>query len=259
MLINLGDLPMKAVFSSLTCLVMIVLSPYSSWAEDSGKFSVGIAYINGSSIYSNTKASRIIMPSLSYETDKISANVQNGFTYKIISNQSTKLNVSLAPNFKPYNSNDSNDLIGMKRNMYIDGLISVSRELSRGLSVKLNVATELTDRFNGSAANVSLSQFIPINSVPFIFSIGSSWYDQKRANYLYGVYSTEATGQRAKYELSNVFVPYISINTFYSISENTRFFAGLNANFLSNEITNSPIVSKKNKMSVIMGLTYNLK
>ena len=238
---------------------MTVLMPYFSWAEEIGKFSVGIAYINGSSIYSNTKNSRTIMPSLSYETDKFNINVQNGFTYKIISDQSTKFNVSLAPSFKPYSSNDSNDLIGMERNMYVDGLISVSRELSRGLSAKLGVGTELTGRFNGSTANMSLSQFIPINSVPFIFSLGSRWYDQKRANYLYGVYATEATGLRANYELNSVFVPYISINTFYSISENTRFFAGLNANFLSSDITNSPIVSKKNKMSVIMGLTYNLK
>ena len=233
--------------------------PCSTWAEDSGKFSVGIAYINGSSIYSNTKNSRTIMPSLSYETDKFNINVQNGFTYKIISDQSTKFNVSLAPSFKPYSSNDSNDLIGMERNMYVDGLVSVSRELSRGLSAKLGVGTELTGRFNGSTANMSLSQFIPINSVPFIFSLGSRWYDQKRANYLYGVYATEATGLRANYELNSVFVPYISINTFYRFSKNSRFFAGLNANFLSSDITNSPIVSKKNKMSVIMGLTYNFK
>ena len=249
---------MKAVLSSITFL-MTVLLPYSSWAEESDKFSVGIAYISGSSVYSNTTTSRTIMPSLSYQTDKIIINVQNGFTYKIISDQSTKFNVSLAPNFKPYNSNDSNDLIGMERNMYVDGLVSVSRELSRGLSAKLDVGTELTGRFNGSTANMSLSQFIPINSVPFIFSLGSRWYDQKRANYLYGVYSTEATGLRANYELNSIFIPYISINTFYRISENTNFFAGLNANFLSSDITNSPIVSKKNKMSVIMGLTYNLK
>ena len=232
--------------------------PCSTWAEDSGKFSVGIAYINGSSIYSNTKNSRTIMPSLSYETDKFNINVQNGFTYKIISDQSTKFNVSLSPNFKPYSSNDSNDLIGMERNMYVDGLTSVSRELFRGLSAKLVVGTELTGRFNGSTANMSLSQFIPINSVPFIFSLGSRWYDQKRANYLYGVYSTEATGLRANYELNSVFIPYISINTFYRFSKNSRFFAGLNANFLPNDIVNSPIVSKRNKMSVIMGLTYNL-
>ena len=238
---------------------MTVLLPYFSWAEESSKFSVGIAYINGSSIYSNTKTSRTIMPSLSYETDKISINVQNGFTYKIISDQFTKFNVSLSPNFKPYSSNDSNDLIGMERNMYVDGLTSVSRELSRGLSAKLVVGTELTGRFNGSTANMSLSQFIPINSVPFIFSLGSRWYDQKRANYLYGVYSTEATGLRANYELNSVFIPYISINTFYRFSKNSRFFAGLNANFLPNDIVNSPIVSKRNKMSVLMGLTYNLK
>lgn len=250
---------MKDVLSSITFFFITIVLPHLSWAEESSKFSVGLASINGSSIYSNTKTSRIIMPSLSFETDKININVQNGFTYKIVNDQSTKFNVSLTPNFKPYSSNDSTDLIGMERNMYVDGLISVSRELSRGLSAKLVVGTELTGRFNGSTANMSLSQFIPINSVPVIFSFGSRWYDQKRANYLYGVYSTEATGLRANYELNSVFVPYISINTFYSISENTRFFAGLNANFLSNEISNSPIVSKKNQMSVIMGLTYNLK
>jgi len=250
---------MKVSLSSLIYFTMTILLPYSSWAEDSGKFSVGIAYINGSSIYSNAKNSRIIMPSLAYEKDKFNINLQNGFTYKIINRKSTKFNVSLTPNFKPFNSNDSSDLIGMERYMYVDGLVSVSRELSRGLSIGLGVGTELTGRFNGSTANVSLSQFIPVNSVPVIFSLGSRWYDQKRANYKFGVYSTEATGVRDKYELNSVFVPYLSINTFYSISENTRFFASLNANFLSNEISNSPIVSKKNKISVIMGLTYNLK
>ncbi len=250
---------MKPMKSLITCLITLVVLPYSGWADENGKLSVGIAYVNGSSIYSNTNASRVIMPSLSYETDKININVQNGFTYKIINNQSTKLNVSVAPNFKPYNSDDSNDLIGMERNIYFDGLVSVSRELSRGLSAKIAVGRELTGRFNGSTANMSLSQFIPINSVPFIFSLGARWYDQERANYLYGVYTTEATGLRAKYELNSVFVPYISINTFYSISENTRFFAGLNASFLSNEITNSPIVNKQNKMALVMGFTYNFK
>ena len=124
---------MKSKLSTLSFLLLTVFLPYSSWAEESGNFSVGIAYINGSSIYSNTKTSRIIMPSLSYETDKININVQNGFTYKIINDQTTKFNVSLAPNFKPYSKNDSNDLIGMERNMYVDGLVSVSRELSSRL------------------------------------------------------------------------------------------------------------------------------
>ena len=83
---------MKSKLSTLSFLLLTLFLPYSSWAEDSGKFSVGIAYINGSSIYSNTKNSRIIMPSLSYETDKININVQNGFTYKIINDQ-----IHLAP------------------------------------------------------------------------------------------------------------------------------------------------------------------
>ena len=84
--------------------------------------------------------------------------MQNGFTYKIINDQTTKFNVSLAPNFKPYSKNDSNDLSGMERNMYVDGLVSISRELSRGLSAKLDVGTELTGTFNGSTAKMSLSQ-----------------------------------------------------------------------------------------------------
>ncbi|MAR04658.1 MAG: hypothetical protein CMK01_05040, partial [Planktomarina sp.] len=50
---NPKDASMKAVLSSLTFFIMNVLLPYSSWAEESGKFSVGLAYINGSSIYSN--------------------------------------------------------------------------------------------------------------------------------------------------------------------------------------------------------------
>ena len=43
--------------------------------------------------------------------------------------------------------------------MYIDGLISVSRELSRGLSAKLDVGTQLTGKISMVAlSNVSLNQ-----------------------------------------------------------------------------------------------------
>jgi outer membrane protein len=247
---------MKVVHSIHLFILAFIVPLSTSYAQDEPRFTVGLAYIGGTSIYSNVDTTSRIMPSLSYESDSIRISVKEGLTYKFIDTASTAFDASLAISFKPYKSTDSTILAGMDRDMSVDGALSGSYGLARGLTSTVTLATEISGKYNGSSADVSISQFIPVYGLPFIFRIGSKWLDKNRAKYFYGVYADEATVARFQYDPGNVLLPYLSVNTFYKLTPSTSLFANINTKFLSKKVTNSPIVSEETSTNIIVGIGY---
>ena len=229
----------------------------ASYANEKSKFSVGLTYVGAASVYKNVNNVSAVMPSISYESGNLSISYQEGLAYQFFDGEKVKMSASVAPRNRPYNSSRSSDLTGMTRELYYDGALKVSYEISRGLNAKFKFATEVTDKFNGSLADISLSQFIPILGQPVIFQGGAKWYDSNRANYLYGVKANEATVQRVKYEPGSVTTPYVSISTFYPLTKNTSLFANVNSSFLPSNAVDSPIVDGKNYLFTVLGINYN--
>ena len=248
---------MKLFRSLCHALVAVILSVNACHAEESSKFSIGFVAVSGSSIYSNDKTRSAFMPSLSYNSEKISISYEKGLSYKFFDDGKVSLDAAIKPNLRPYKSSYSTDLAGMERSTFYDSVLNVSYEASRGLTAKFAIGNELTTEFNGNAADLSLSQFIPIYGQPFVFTAGAKWYDGKRANYFYGVKSNEVSGQRTQYAPGSATLPYLSINTFYPINTHTRLFANVNFNFFPSNVVNSPIVESKSSASAIIGLNYS--
>ena len=238
-------------------VIALSLSVSAGYTEEKPKFSIGLAYIGGGSVYSNVKFRSTIMPSISYKSDTLTIGFFEGITYKFFEQNNASISVAVTPKGRPYKSKRSTDLTGMKRDMYYDGGLSASYTISQGLSAKLKLATEVTNKFNGNSADLSFSQFIPIAGQPVIFQVGAKWYGSRHANYLYGVYPSEFTGQRAQYVPGSVTVPYLLINTFYSITKETSLFASVNVDFLPDNAVNSPIVADKSSVSAILGLSFS--
>ena len=235
----------------------LTFSVSASYADEKSKFSVGLTYVGAASVYKNVNNVSAVMPSISYESGNLSISYQEGLAYQFFDGEKVKMSASVAPRNRPYNSSRSSDLTGMTRELYYDGALKVSYEISRGLNAKFKFATEVTDKFNGSLADISLSQFIPILGQPVIFQGGAKWYDSNRANYLYGVKANEATVQRVKYEPGSVTTPYVSISTFYPLTKNTSLFANVNSSFLPSNAVDSPIVEDKNYLFTVLGINYN--
>jgi MipA family protein len=237
-------------------LLALIMPVGASYAKEEANFSTGLIYISSGTVYSNAGSKSRVMPSLSYERENISVGFREGISYKILNGSASSFTISVTPKFKPYDSSDSVDLSGLKRNMYFDGSASASYTINRGLTAKFKYSMELMNEFNGNSANLSLSQFIPVAGIPVIVRAGSKWYDSNRSEYLYGVYSAETTSLRPRYAPGNVFVPYLDLNTFYKITESISVFANISANFLPAVVKNSPIVIDKNAISFILGLGY---
>ena len=228
-----------------------------SYADVKSKFSVGLTYVGAASVYSNVGNVSAVMPSISYNSGNLSISYQEGLAYQFFDGEKVKMSASVAPRNRPYNSSRSADLTGMTRELYYDGALKASYEISRGLNAKFKFATEVTDKFNGSLSDISLSQFIPILGQPVIFQGGAKLYDSNRANYLYGVKASEATVQRVQYAPGSVTTPYVSISSFYSLTKKTSLFASVNSSFLPSNVLDSPIVDGKNYLYTLLGINYD--
>ena len=229
----------------------------ASHADEKSKFSFGLTYVGAASVYKNVNNVSAVMPSISYESGNLSISYQEGLAYQFFDGEKVNMSASVAPRNRPYNSSRSSDLTGMTRELHYDGALKVSYEISRGLNAKFKFATEVTDKFSGNLADISLSQFIPILGQPVIFQGGAKWYDSNRANYLYGVKASEATVQRVQYAPGSVATPYVSISTFYPLTKNTSLFVNVNSSFLPSNAVDSPIVDGKNYLFTVLGINYN--
>ena len=225
-------------------------------SQSGSQFSIGFGYINGDSIYSDGKSKSRIVPYLSFESERILVSVQEGLTYQLMDTPNLSFDVSLSPNFKPYESQDAPSLVGMKREMTIDGSISSSYKVTRGLTAKIKLTTEVTNEFKGTGADVSISQFIPISGIPVIFKAGSSWYDENRAEYFYGVYESEATDFREQYDPGPVLIPYLAISSFYTLSPKANLFGTVSSTMFPDKIASSPVVEKELSVNVVIGMGY---
>ena len=235
----------------------LTFSVSASYADEKSKFSVGLTYVGAASVYKNVNNVSAVMPSISYESGNLSISYQEGLAYQFFDGEKVKMTASVAPRNRPYNSSRSSYLTGMTRELYYDGALKVSYKISRGLNAKFKFATEVTDKFNGSLADISLSQFIPILGQPVIFQGGAKWYDGNRANYLYGVKASEATVPRVQYAPGSVATPYVSISTFYLLTKKTSLFVNVNSSFLPSNAADSPIVGGKNNLYTVLGINYN--
>lgn len=228
----------------------------TAFSQDAKYFSIGAASISSESVYSGVSASSRFSPSVSYEDENYKISVQDGVSYKLVDNESSKLSAAVSPSFEPYDSSDSTVLAGMSRNMTLNAKLSGSLDIVRGTALKVSYSSELTNEHGGSLLDLAVSQFMPIGGQPMIFSLGTRQYDSKLALYQYGVKTSEATLNRLAYAPGTTNVTYVSLNTFYDLSRSISAFLNVSANFLPNNAKNSPIVSKGETISALAGISY---
>ncbi len=247
--------PMKKIFLAL-CTTAFGIVGNTTFAQEAKNFSFGAVYISGGSVYSGASSISRLAPSISYESENYKISMQDGLAYKLLDNEGFKLSAALSPTFAPYDSSDSVALAGMIRKMTIDAKLSGAFDVVRGTTLKVSYSTELTNEHGGSLLDLTISQFLPIGGQPVIFSLGTKRHDSKLAHYKYGVKAAEANTDRAVYAPGATNVTYLSVNTFYDLSRSVSAFVNVTATFLPTEASRSPIVSKSETVTAIVGLAY---
>ena len=234
----------------------ILLGGTSLSAQSRSGFSLGAAMIGGQSAYAGLSTTQRIVPSLSYEMGNLKIGLPDGVNYTFLDRGALALSAGLTPNLRPFDEAKSSALSGMERSFSVDATLGASFTVARGSTLRLKYGSEITNENGGQVATLSFSQFIPIAGQPVILSAGAKWQDAKRSKYVYGVYAEEVTSTRAAYDPGATVVPYVSVNTFFDLTDRVNAFVNVSATFLPDSVTDSPIVSEKTTLTAILGLAY---
>ena len=241
--------------SKIKYIIPFILLPTSLMAQESPKnWSIGLVGMQSSGEYVNQNSNASILPYIRFESETISIGMPDGITWRAYNHHDFEINGFIKPRF--HGLSDSNLL---DRDLTGDLGISLKYDLVRGTSIKSSIQREVTGEHDGFELDASISQFIPpIVGVPIIASAGIKWMDDNLSNYMYGVGSSDIGSGFATYNTDDNFIPYVSLTSFYSVTDDVSLFGTFNYKMLSNEIIDSPLVKDDvDSYNIIIGLGYS--
>lgn len=117
---------------------------------------------------------------------------------------------------------------------------------------------DVENKSQGWSTQISYNEvFVVTKELLLRSSLYMKWNDQDYANYYYGVKPEEATAIRPAYETSGYFTPGIGLLSIYMINKEFQFMMGLNFEFLSEKVQNSPTVINQDLVAGgFAGLNY---
>lgn len=200
-----------------------------------------------------------VVPLVHYESERLSVFFTT-VSYHFLKSDQFQLSVLAAGRFDGYEPDDSVYLSGMarRRSGADAGLEAAWRD------VRLAIVTDVTNASGGTEISLSYSRGFEVGKWLLRASAGLSWQDSKLASYYYGVDPSEQAvrvidgqiWQRPAYETGDASTGRVGGMAIYSITKRWSALAGAETMFLSNEITDSPIVDKRYQWGMFAGIAY---
>lgn len=221
-------------------------------------WSVGVGTIVNNGIYVGEDTSTLVLPSVRYESDAVSFGVPEGLRVTVLDREPLRFSAVIAPRFNDIGGSSAPELAGLERQQITaDGGVQVDYGFGFGTEVSLRAVTELTGQHGGSEIDLGIQQVLPLGRTPIFLGAGAKWQDAALTGFLYGVGTDETAAGRAAYTPGEAITPYLSARTAVPITERINLFAGVEAAFLPQEVTASPIVDQDLAVSGVVGLSFN--
>ncbi len=222
-----------------------------------GRIGVGVGLIARSSPYRNYKdAVTQVIPAISYTGERLQIygpNIQLGLI------GSGKLRLAATGRYRigVYNESDSDFLtdMGDRSNTFMAGL-ALQAVLSGGFDVSASYQHDVLNKIGGAEARIELDKSLQLGVVRFTPEIAFNWTSSKLANHDFGVPANKASVDRQAYALDDVFSVEAGFGTFIEITRDWLFVLNLSVESLSNEVTDSPIVSENYVIKGFAVITY---
>ena len=181
-------------------------------------------------------------------------------TYDVLDKETWTVRALARFRMDGYDADDSSDLDGMSdRRKSVDVGAELSVENSWG-NISLNYTTDALGQHDGQEARFTYSKPVRaafgIKKLALRPMMGFSWRSNNLNNYYYGVRSSEATAVRPGYKSGDSVNPFVGVGLDYLLGERWSIFSLFRHEWLTSEITDSPIIDQHSKISVILGLVY---
>ena len=129
-------------------------------------------------------------------------------------------------------------------------------EVPGGVNLLLRYEHDVLDRIGGGAATLRLSKGFQAGAFRFVPQLQANWLSAEVTNYEFGVPASAATPTRPEYNTGSSISYEVGLSNFIELTEEWRLLLSLSAEFLPDDITNSPIVADDRVLKGFAAITY---
>ena len=226
----------------------------SVWADEPAReLSLGLGLVHLSDHYIGDNDETLLVPLISYKTDRFSIGVLEGASYNFYRNNGLSVSVRAAPRYTTLDDPDSNQLQGIDRKTTLDAGVGVDYIFGQAY-VSASAVAEVTGKHDGFEVDLNIGRASHFGAFSIVYGLGASWQSKDLSDYLYGVRVTEVLDGRSAYSADATFAPYAEFLAEYAISEKWKAVAGGQLSILTGDVKSSPIVDSTASFGVFTGM-----
>ncbi len=222
-----------------------------------GRLGIGAGVIGRSSPYvgSDTTVLQPI-PAITYNGERLQwlgPNVQ----YGLAGSGQWRLAASASYRIGVYEESDSVALSGLgDRDGTVMAGLGFRYEIPGGVNLSLRYEHDVLDKIGGGAATARISKGFQAGWLRISPQLQLNWLSADLTNYDFGVPPDAATLTRPAYDTGSSISYEAGVASFIELTEDWRIIISLSAEFLPDEITNSPIVADDRVVKGFAAITY---
>ncbi|WP_158078568.1 MipA/OmpV family protein [Microbulbifer mangrovi] len=224
---------------------------------DSGQWGLGIGVIGRSSPYvgSDSTVAQVI-PAITYFGERLQW-VGPSLRYGLWGSDTFRFAVNATYRVGAYEENDSPILAGLgDRDSTLMAGVGLVYDGPNRIDVDFRYQHDVLDRFGGGTAELRLSKGFQTGNVSWGPSIGLNWLSSDLANYDFGVPAWAVMPGRPAYDVGSTVTLEGGIGGMLEITEHWRLVLDVNAEYLGDDISDSPIVGDDYVIKGFAAVTY---
>jgi len=165
-------------------------------------------------------------------------------------------------NPQPGDSTD-NPVIDLKdiedRKWALDGGLQLNWFVANNTDIKAQVLHDINNVYNGFNGQIEINHFLRFKQLEQAIvklTLGGNWQSSEQVNYYYGIDEQDDLSNTALYQGRASFSPYIKLFGYYHLTNNWAIRVNLSREFLSNSLTESPLVTDHVVDTFFVGVAY---
>lgn len=239
-----------------TCIAMAQPVPDSPPKEH--EFQIGLAAVTSESIYLGGSSQTRVFPAIDYQNKRFY--IQAGdIGFNLIDEKNWEVNFGLGVNLVGDTDRGDSRLLADLPNLSfpVNAFVSAQYISKIGL-FKIKHNHEINNKHNGFSSSLSYSAPIFYRKWLILPQISYEYHSEEVVNYFFGVNPIDASSTIPAYQTGSANSYQLSVLGLFEINDKWSFVGNIQNEIYSDEISDSPIVSDDQRLSVFAGLLYKI-
>ncbi|KAA3638042.1 MAG: MipA/OmpV family protein [Proteobacteria bacterium] len=232
------------------------------WAQDdvpdNHRMRLGVAAVSSNSLYLGGERQNVVFPAFDYEYENFYFQAGD-VGYKILDEKVWQLDVGLSVDFSGDVDRGDSPLFAHLPDLHypLYSFVTFGALTDYGL-FDVRYDHEINHKHNGHIISASYTAFFKLKDWRFYPKLSQRRYSAEFVDYFYGVAAEFASTEIPAYRGQQSDVTELSVTILKNITPKWYWVSSVRNQWFNDEVRNSPLVDDDQRLSVFMGVLYEL-